>query len=102
MTKDEVKKIVQERILGNKVGVNVFMTPAQLTNESVIKNWTDKISSTSNSPTDTQWFVYIDHMPNANFEHPVEYLFINDKTGAVEKINGTSPPDNLDKMEKIQ
>ncbi len=105
MKKDDVKKIVLEQMLGNKRGVNVFISPAKLSSNdlrgaTVIKNWTGEIPA-PNDPEDL-WFAFVDPTPNANWEHPVDYIFINDKTGKTAVRHGTSPPDNLANLEKIQ
>lgn len=107
MKKDEIKKKVIESILGSKRGVNVFMSPNKLSandlnTTAILKNWTGNIEPKTNAPDDVFWFAFVDHMPNANWEHPVEYIFINDKTGETQVIRGSSPPDNLKNLEKIQ
>jgi hypothetical protein len=108
MKKDEVSDLILKKILGNKRGVNVFMSTAKIAtsaNNAMLSNWTGPINipqNLSNDPASSFWFAFVDHMPNANWEHPVEYIFIDDKTGKIDKVNGTSPPNNLDSLVKIQ
>jgi len=101
MKKNEVESLILEQMLGNKRGVNVHLNPTKLAQNTVIKNWTDEIKPPTNDPISDFWFAFIDHSPNANFEHPVDYVFINDKTGEKHVVHGTSPPDNLKNLEKI-
>lgn len=101
MKKEEVRKLIMEKILGNKIGVNVFMSPARLDKGTLIKSWTGEVMPSTNDPIDSYWFAYIDHSPNANFEHPVDYVFINDLTGEHITVHATTPPSLLDKLDKV-
>jgi hypothetical protein len=100
--KDEVKSKILKQVLGNKRGVNVYISKEKLATNSVICNWTGPITPPSNAPMETFWFAFVDSDPNANWEHPVEYLFVNDKTGEVETVRGTTPPTDIDSLDKIQ
>ncbi len=102
MKKEDVKNTVLKQVLGNKRGVNVYISPAKLTANSVISNWSGPITPPSNASLEIFWFAFVDPDPNANWEHPVEYLFVNDKTGEVETVRGTTPPTDIDSLDKIQ
>lgn len=38
---------------------------------------------------------FIDLVPNANYEHPVQYAFIDEVSGNLEIVEATTPPDAL-------
>lgn len=103
MKKEEVRNKILNEILGrNVVGKTIYMSKAVLTQQNkIITNWSGEIAPKTNIKRSKSWFCYIDHDPSANFEHPVEYIFIDDKSGEFEVITGNTPPDNLDELERI-
>ncbi len=101
MNKEEVKNLIVGRMLGNKRGVNAFLSPAKLSDKAMIQNWMGAIKPPTNAPISNYWFAFVDYSPDANFEHPVEYVFINDKTGESHVVRGTTPPDNINHLERI-
>lgn len=102
MKREEVKKLVIEKYLGSKRGVNVYLSKdPEETKNTIISNWTGDIKAPTNDVNEKKWFAFADLDPNANFEHPVEYLFISDNTGNIEVVRGTSPPSNMNSLERI-
>jgi hypothetical protein len=49
--------------------------------------------------TAPEWFFLVDLQPPARFAHPVEYVFVNAETGAVERIQGVFRPPRVNGRE---
>ena len=101
MDKNEVRRLLLEQMLGNRTGVNVHMSISTLTPSDRIKSWYGEIARPPEAPAERLWFAYVDPSPDANFEHPVEYVFVDDQDGTTWVVHGTTPPDNLSSLEKI-
>ena len=86
---DHIKDIVLYEVLNNNLsGINVFVDPNIHAAGTETENWQGTIRV---SPVD-EWFFFIDDMPNANWEHPCRYVFVDNETGNYTEIQASSPP----------
>lgn len=62
----------------------------------LVRTWLGEIGPPAEfRAEDGATIVYVDLMPEANFEHPVQYLFIDEPSGAVHVVDATTPPVDL-------
>lgn len=94
----KVLKLLRERVVGENAAHNpVVYLANQAANSPEVTTWGRVIKPSSNFPTnDPVSVAFIDHMPGANYEHRVQYAFVNEQQEIVETIEATTPPDNLD------
>lgn len=87
--KDKAWQIVQDSVLNGKLeGINVALVKDVLLSNSKIKSFiSDEVS-----PSFDSWFFFIDDNPNANWEHPCRYVFVNVLSGAYKVISKRRPP----------
>lgn len=99
ITAEKAKQIVTEEILSGKLnGKTVYMSKMPLkkgeTIQAMAKTYhVDEFVSS--------WVFFIDDAPQANWEHPCRYVFVDEGTGKYMVIEGTTPPDNMNMFMKI-
>ena len=86
---DYAMDIVLSEVLNNNLsGINVFEDPHIHAAGTETENWQGIVRV---SPVD-EWFIFIDDMPMANWEHPCRYVFVDNETGNYTEIQASSPP----------
>ncbi len=87
--KEEAWGIVQKNVLGGSHdNVNVYVLNRLMEAETSFKStYGEEVS-----PKFDSWFFFIDDMPNANWEHPCRYVFVNSTTGEYHIYNKQRPP----------
>ena len=88
---DLVRKVIGADTAHNPA---VYIT-RQKTNEPV-KTWDREISVPAALQNKEVHIAFIDHMPKANFEHRVEYAFIDVDSGSIEIVKSSMPPEDLE------
>ncbi|HMK50457.1 MAG TPA: hypothetical protein VK435_10420 [Thermodesulfovibrionales bacterium] len=98
MTDEEkVLTILREKVLKADISQSVEIYLARrAAGENSVALWTGTMTPPSDFKSDGQvWVAYIDLMPGANFEHPVQFVFISPKTGSVHTVDASTPPNDL-------
>lgn len=96
-TKDEIVQMVVEEVLDDQIDEKeIYITPNPLPAGTIVKNWTQKIRKLPGK----EWLVFINDQPEANWEHPCRYVFVNNVDRTYVVIDANSPPRNL-KLEKV-
>lgn len=90
-----VKRAMPEGIQGKVI----FVMSEPLASGSIINSWgvTYKVPDSFRQA----WFFFIDDMPDANWEHPCRYIFIDTDTSNVHILTAKTPPDRLINMIKL-
>ncbi len=94
----KVLQLLREKVVGTNVvhNPNVYLVKKP-TKKAIVKTWGRTIEPPSNFVIgDGVHIAFIDHMPGANFEHRVQYAFINEQNEVVHIEEATTPPDDLD------
>jgi hypothetical protein len=95
MTDEEkVLKVLREKVL-KEAGGEIYLAKRPK-GKAAVATWTGPIAPPPDFRSDEEvWVAYVDLMPGANFEHPVQYVFINPKTGSIHVVNASTPPNDL-------
>lgn len=94
LSREEAWEIVKENVLKNKTeGVNVYVC------DTITNPWGcfKTVLGKEKTPTYRAWFFFIDDFPNANWDHPCRYVFVNIENGRSEIFDRVRPP-YLDRM----
>ncbi|MEA2115062.1 MAG: hypothetical protein U9P36_06735 [Thermodesulfobacteriota bacterium] len=98
MAGKKVLQLLREQVVGTNSAhnPNVYLLKKKTKNVTV-KTWGNTINPPGNFEIDEGVYVaFIDHMPGANYEHRVQYAFINEQNEVVHIEEATTPPDDLD------
>ena len=90
-------ELLKREVLGSNVAHNpkVYLSKRQ-TKEPSVSTWGMTISPPNDfNAGEGASVAFVDNMPGANYEHPVQYVFINDKDEVVAVVDATTPPDDL-------
>ncbi len=82
---------------GSMEGVRIFVYPQSLPAGTVVSTWKREVFTT---PAEG-WFVFVDRMPAANWEHPCWYVFVDGQSGEVAKHDAHVPPELQPYLEEI-
>ena len=93
------EKVRQEVLLDAPGAIVVYLAGEPLAGGSEIGSWMESILVPAEF--EHAWFFFIDDAPDANWEHPCRYVFVEVETGIIEIINGRTPPDTLTSMEEL-
>ena len=92
-TLDQAKTRVISQVLGGDVGRRALFGHPQLRPRGTrISGWREPAKLTVN---ENSYFFFVDEMPGANWEHPAKYVLVNARTGAVQQVNASTPPDEM-------
>lgn len=102
--KNKAIQLLRERVIGTNMGYTpkVYLRK-EATNAPALNTWGKSVQPSSNFNVGEGVFTaFIDLMPGANYEHPVQYAFINEQSEIVEVVDATTPPNDLDEnFEKV-
>lgn len=89
-----VADLVRDRVLDGEFGERtLWMTPQPLDQSHVARDLVAERTPDIRFPYETTWLVMIDDDPEANFAHPVRWVFVDAVTGEVgEVIERDFPP----------
>lgn len=92
--------VIKKVLKGNVKDKNIFLSPQLVRGGERIRG----MAHLYIVPKDLQfaWFVFIDDMPTANWEHPCRYVFVDLKTGKCKVFGARAPPDNLNTFKKVK
>lgn len=99
ITADKAKPIVTEKVLSGKLnGKIVYISKMPLKKGETIRAMakTYQVDAFVSS-----WVFFIDDAPEANWEHPCRYVFVDEGTGKYTVIEGKTPPDDINIFMKI-
>jgi hypothetical protein len=99
ITADKAKQIVTEKVLSGKLnGKIVYISKMPLKKGETIRAMakTYQVDAFVSS-----WVFFIDDAPEANWEHPCRYVFVDEGTGKYTVIEGKTPPDDINIFMKI-
>lgn len=99
ITLDVAKDLMIKSVYNNQLGKRALYA------NPVFKQKGVKISSWRNPNLITvkndSWFFFVDEMPGANWEHKASYIMVDKVSGAVEKIETMSPPEETLEMKPL-
>lgn len=100
VTAERAWAITKEKVLGDKLeGKVVFISPRPLKGGEAIKAMIHEYRIPEKFGS--AWVVFIDDAPNANWEHPARYVFIDANSEHYDVLKATAPPDDLDSYSKL-
>jgi hypothetical protein len=98
VTRDEAVAITTTQVLGGSLDhVRLFVDPQPLAAGDAVNGW-HKTVLTAPAPG---WFVFVDLVPGANYEHPCAYVFVDAATGACQRFEAMTPPSQLTRLIEI-
>lgn len=80
-------------------GKAVYVSIEPLSGGSIIDSW--GLSYKVPDSFKQAWFFFIDDMPDANWEHPCRYIFIETDTNTSHILSAKTPPDKLIHLIKL-
>ncbi len=90
--------ITTELVLqGSTDGVRLFVYPSAIEAGTTVASWKRDVFTAPSAG----WFLFIDRIPMANWEHPCTYVFIDGETGAVSQFEAMVPPRWQAELEEI-
>jgi len=86
---DEAASLLTRTQFGGSLeGVRLYVSPRMLPAGETVSAWHREIF-TASAPG---WFLFVDPLPGANWEHPCSYYLVDAATGAVSRYDATTPP----------
>jgi predicted amidohydrolase len=89
--------VLRELFPGGTAGHSLYILPERLDAGSQILDW----NAVVHEVTAPSWFVFIDDAPEANWEHPCRYVFVDAVTRALTVLDHRLPPRRLDEMDSF-
>jgi FlgD Ig-like domain/Peptidase C13 family len=83
---------------GTTDGTRLFYHPEPVSAGDPINHW--KNEPLFHAPA-RGWFVFIDRLPGANWEHPCSYVFVSESTGELTTVDATFPPANYLELTEV-
>lgn len=68
--------------------VDIWASKEKIKANTAVPSWGELVVS---SPSQESWFFFVDEVPNANWSHPCQYLFV-DMDGNIYRYSETTPP----------
>lgn len=96
--REKALKLLRERVVGHNVAhsPNVYVVKRK-TKAPVVETWGRKIELPNDfNAGEGVYVAFIDHMPGANFEHHVQYAFVNEADEVIHIVDAMTPPDDLE------
>ena len=92
--------LVKKEVLHGEVkDKKVYISREPLQAGEGIKSWKEVYHVPRDFPS--AWLVFIDDQPEANWEHPCRYVFVNSRSGKHQIIESQPPPTRIDRMIRI-
>ena len=93
-------RFLEAHILAEKLeGKVIYVSSRPLAANTVIPSWQDAYSVPDRF--DKAWFMFVDDLPNANWEHPCRYIFIDVNTQEYTIEQARTPPTEMDDMVRL-
>ncbi|MGC9530616.1 MAG: carbon-nitrogen hydrolase family protein [Candidatus Bipolaricaulaceae bacterium] len=91
-------RFVAQVVLGGQVeGKRLYVSPGPLPPDTVVQSWTQPVRAVAGR----EWLVFVDDAPEANWEHPCRYVFVDAASWAWVAVAATTPPRNLAELEPV-
>jgi len=98
VSRDAAVAIVTEALPGSSLeGVRLFVGSAPMAAGASVASWKREIYV---APAEG-WFVFVDLVPEANWEHACRYFFVDAATGELSSFDAMVPPRERDAMVEI-
>ncbi|MCK4303679.1 MAG: hypothetical protein KAY24_05515 [Candidatus Eisenbacteria sp.] len=98
ISRDEAVAITTDMLLGGSTdGVRLFVYPHTIQAGTVVSTWKRDVFT---APAEG-WFLFVDLMPAANWEHPCHYVFIDAQSGELAAHDAFVPPAWQDELVEI-
>jgi len=95
--KEALRTMLEKQVLKESlVGKRVYVSRKPIPGRKYIYTWRMKVQVPPKFSR--AWFFFVDDMPEANWEHPCRYVFVDVKTHDSEVVKASLPPKNLDSM----
>ncbi len=93
------ERVKKNLFAAGEIKAAVYVSRTPLAGGSEIRSWirTFKVPQEMAGA----WFFFIDDAPQANWEHPCRYVFVDTATGVLKVINAATPVADPGKMDKI-
>jgi len=90
---EAVSTVIGSVLYGQLQGVELYALPRTLSPGETVSGWD---GSPMHVPGEAEWYVFIDLHPGANFEHPVQHVFVSAATGFITQVvDALTPPRQL-------
>jgi hypothetical protein len=100
LERDQVWALVRKEVLAEKLeGKVVHISRSPLKAGQAVESWKQRYPVPEEFAL--AWFVFIDDQPEANWEHPCRYIFVDARTGKFQVFKSSTPPNRLDQMIKV-
>jgi hypothetical protein len=98
VSRTDAVAIVTETVLqGSTDGVRLFVYPSAIEAGTTVASWKHDVFTAPASG----WFLFVDRIPLANWEHPCTYIFVDAATGAVSLFDAMVPPRLQSELQEI-
>ncbi|MFB3907035.1 MAG: C13 family peptidase [Candidatus Eisenbacteria bacterium] len=94
---DAVSIVTRTQLGGSLDGVRLFVDSEMLPPGETIATWHKDVFT---APA-AGWFVFVDLVPGANYEHPCSYFFVESASGTVQRFDAMTPPRSLARLTEI-
>jgi len=95
--KEALRTLLENQVLKEDlVGKRVYVSRKPIPGKKYIYTWRMKVQVPPKFSR--AWFFFVDDMPEANWEHPCRYVFVDVKTHDSEVVKASLPPKDLDSM----
>ena len=91
--REVAERVIVEELAGETEDKSVFVYPEPLTRGEAVDNWNGEPIYV---PQQDVWYVFVDDMAGANFEHPTRHVFVDVETGGIARVlPATTPPKEI-------
>lgn len=98
VSRDEAVAITTETLLGGSTeGVRLYIYPSSIPAGTVVSTWKKDVFT---APAEG-WFLFVDLVPLANWEHSCMYVFVDARSGELLKYDAQVPPALQPELEEI-
>lgn len=95
--KAELRRLLEHDVLKESLaGKQVYVSREPLPAKKYVSSWRTKFQVPAKFSR--AWFYFIDDLPEANWEHPCRYVFVDTRTHRHVVMQGATPPDDLSNM----
>lgn len=99
--KAKLRQLLERDVLKESLaGKHVYVSSEPLPGGKYIHSWRTKFQVPLKFSR--AWFFFVDDMPDANWEHPCRYVFVDTRTHRHVIIKASTPPDDVSKMTPLE
>lgn len=87
--RDEAIALVTRTQLGGSLtGVRLYVDPRMMSAGEAVPTWRGEVFRAATAG----WFIFIDRVPGANWEHSCSYVFVDAVSGGIRRFEAMAPP----------